>query len=132
MPASHYFYRVDPAIPSVKYIDPADNKTTLIELRCLKKDGTVGFQTVVPPSVHESGEDIRFDADGVVANLEADVLSEAVARTAAAVLLARHFPPPKGGRNDAFLAIAGTLARAGWIAAETITFSSRDLSMSLA
>src|SRR5947208_195012 len=58
-PASHYFYRCDPALRSRKFIDPVD-KETLVELRCQKLDGTVGLQTVVPPSVHPSGERIEF------------------------------------------------------------------------
>ena len=43
----------------------------------------------------------------------ADVLERAAQRTAAAVLFARYFPA-EGSRNAAFLALAGTLARALW------------------
>jgi hypothetical protein len=114
-PASHHFYYADPPIKSMKYFDPIQKKETLLEIRCLTKDGEVGLQTVVPPSIHkDTGEQIRFDLDGEVANVDADVLVRAAARTAAAVALARYWPAPKSGRNDAFLALSGMLARAAW------------------
>jgi hypothetical protein len=111
-PRAHYFYRADPPLKTVRYADPVD-KETLLELRCLASNGEVGLQTIVPPSVHESGDQVRFDADGEAANIDADVLACAAARTAAAALLAKHWPA-KGSRNTAFLALAGALARAAW------------------
>jgi anti-anti-sigma factor len=42
------------------------------------------------------------------------ILQIAVAKTAAAALLARHWPAEHAGRHDAFLALAGTLAHARW------------------
>ena len=120
-PRSHYFYRSDPPLKSVKYTDPL-TKDVVLELRCLKNDGEVGFQTIVPPSVHESGEEIRFDLDGEAGNVDVDVLQRAAARTAGAVLLARHFPA-EGSRNAAFLALAGILAREGWPEADAKRFA---------
>jgi hypothetical protein len=35
-------------------------KKAIIELRCLDNDGTRGKQTVIPPSIHPSGERITF------------------------------------------------------------------------
>src|ERR1039457_2016449 len=72
-PASHRFYWSDPPARVKKYLDPVD-KACLVELRGLKADGTRGLQTVVPPSVHEQGEEIRFEAgfDREPANIEAD------------------------------------------------------------
>jgi putative DNA primase/helicase len=121
--ASHWFYRVDPAVPSKKYIDPV-NGETILELRCLKSDGTVGLQTVVPPSTHPSGEEIRFepDMDGEPANVDADVLQRAVAKAAAAALLARHWPKAGHGRHGCELALAGVLARAGWKIEDAVVF----------
>src|SRR5690349_20223978 len=52
-PFSHYFYRSDPPIRTVRFDDPLDHKT-LIELRGLSSDGSIGLQTVVPPSIHET------------------------------------------------------------------------------
>jgi putative DNA primase/helicase len=129
-PRSHYFYRTDPPARSLKFRDPLqpppgqgnDDRATFLELRSLKKDGSVGLQTVVPPSTHESGELVRFDCDGEPANIDASVLVLAVATTAAAALLVRYWPPNGGGRHDAMLALAGILARAGWKQNDAQTF----------
>jgi hypothetical protein len=40
-PASHWFYRADPPTPIQTFKD-IDGKTMILELRCQKKDGTVG------------------------------------------------------------------------------------------
>jgi hypothetical protein len=113
-PASHWFYRMDPPNRSLAYKD-IDGKM-ILELRCQAKDGSVGMQTVVPPSTHESGEAIRFEpgCGPMPANIDADVLLHAVARTAAAAMFARHWPGRGHGRHDTMLALAGGLARAGW------------------
>jgi Bifunctional DNA primase/polymerase, N-terminal len=113
-PFSHFFYRTDPPVRTKKFMDPVDRKT-LVELRGLSSDGSIGLQTVVPPSVHESGETIRFETrfDGLPANVDAEVLVSAVHRIAAAALLVRHWPA-EGSRHVAFLALAGVLARAEW------------------
>ena len=113
-PFSHFFYRSDPPVRTAQFIDPLDH-STLVELRGLSSDGTVGLQTVVPPSIHESGEAVRFEPgfDGTPANVDAEALTSTVRRVAAAALFARHWPT-KGSRHHAFLALAGVLARAGW------------------
>jgi Bifunctional DNA primase/polymerase, N-terminal len=95
--SSHYLYRIDPAVASRRLSDPTElnkDEATIVELRCRKKDGTVGLQTVVPCSVHPSGEPITFEPgfDGHAANIDSDVLNRAVSRVAAASLLARHWP----------------------------------------
>ena len=99
------------------------DKEMLIELRGLSSDGTVGLQTVVPPSIHERGEAIRFEQgfDGTPANIDADVLVSAVRKVAAAALLARRWPT-KGSRHHAFLALAGVLAHGGWSLDDTRMF----------
>jgi predicted P-loop ATPase len=115
-PSSHFLYHMNPPGPSLKFTDPIDKKT-LLELRCLSNDGAVGRQTVIPPSAHkDSGELIRYEhgLDGAPATVDAEVLIRAVKKTAAACVLARHYPPTGGGRHDCELAIAGVLARAGW------------------
>ncbi|MBZ5677978.1 MAG: bifunctional DNA primase/polymerase [Acidobacteriia bacterium] len=113
-PFSHYFYRSDPPLRTYQFRDPLDH-VMLIELRGLSSDGSIGLQTIVPPSIHEAGEQIRFEHgfDGMPANIDADVLVTAVRRVAAASLLARHWPAP-GSRHLAFLALAGVLARGQW------------------
>ena len=124
-PASHYFYRCDPPLRSRRFLDPI-NKECLVELRCQKSDGSVGLQTVVPPSIHPEGEEIRFEPgrDGHPANVEASILQTAVAKIAATSLLARYWPGKKAGRNQAFIALAGALARAGWTLDDAVAFNS--------
>jgi P4 family phage/plasmid primase-like protien len=113
-PFSHYLFRSDPPVRTQQFLDPLD-KATLIELRGLSSDGSIGLQTIVPPSVHESGEPVRFEQgfDGIAANIDAVVLVSAVRKVAAAAILSRHWPT-KGSRHHAFLALAGVLARDEW------------------
>jgi hypothetical protein len=122
-PSSHYFYRSDPPIRSKRFLDPV-TKACLAELRCQKSDGSIGLQTVVPPSVHPEGESIRFEPgfDKHPANVDAVTLHAAVAKVAAVSVLARHWPGEKGGRNQAFIALAGALARGGWALDQAIAF----------
>lgn len=126
--ASHWIFRARPAaVPSLKLKDPArpDGEATIVELRGLRADGAPGFQTVIPGSVHPSGEPVEFEpaADGIPAEAEAEGLRVAVHRIGAAVLLARAWPPERGGRNDAFLALAGALAHGGWSESEAADFA---------
>ena len=96
-----------------KYSDPVSKKT-IIEIRGQKTDGTVGFQTIVPPSVHISGETVRFEdgLDGAAAEIDSEILSRSVATCAAAALLACHWP--KSSRHECELALAGVLALNRW------------------
>ncbi len=122
-PASHWFYIADPPLRSCTFKDPvkrdtedSKDRSTLVEIRGLKKDGGVGYCTVAPPSTHPEGEEIRFE-DGcgpAPARVDAAILSRAAELIAAAALLARHWPPAGGGRHRCMLALAGALRRAGW------------------
>jgi hypothetical protein len=96
-PFSHFFYRSDPPVRTAQFKDPLDHKA-VVELRGLSADGSVGLQTVAPPSIHETGELIRFEPgfDGAPANIEAHVLTRAVRKVAAAAILARHWPRERG------------------------------------
>jgi putative DNA primase/helicase len=100
-------------VKTKRFRDPVDDDV-LLELRCLKSNGQVGFQTIVPPSRHPCGELIRYDSRGEPANVKSDDLVRAAKWTAAVALLARHFPGEKSGRNETFLALSGTLAHAGF------------------
>jgi len=113
-PFSHFFYRSDPPVRTSQFVDPLD-QSMIVELRGLSSDGSIGLQTVVPPSIHETGEAVRFEEgfETTPANVDADVLVSAVRKVAAAALLVRHWPT-KGSRHNAFLALAGVFARAGW------------------
>jgi P4 family phage/plasmid primase-like protien len=121
-PFSHYFYRSDPAVRTTQFLDPLD-RGTLVELRGLSSSRSIGLQTVVPPSIHPSGENVRFEEgfDRTPSNIDADVLTVAVRRVASAALLARHWPG-QGARHSAFLALAGVLARSGCSTNDAIAF----------
>lgn len=65
-PISHLFYVTEAAIPTVKYADL--DGTTLLEIRGIKADGGLGFQTMVPPSIWTKGdnrEPLRFFNGGI-------------------------------------------------------------------
>jgi predicted P-loop ATPase len=121
-PASHRFYFIDPPLRLQQFKDPL-TKTMLLELRALKKTtGLVGLQTVLPGSVHVSGEPITFESgyDSTPATVTpADLLSD-VSTVAAGALLARYWPA--SGRHDTMLALAGTLARGDWSLDKALRF----------
>jgi len=100
-PDSHRYYRAD--IPdTVRYKDT--DGSTLIELRG-------NGQTVVPPSIHPSGEALTWTSFGPPATVEATALRQTVRRIAALALLARHWPP--GSRHECTMALAGYLSTCG-------------------
>ncbi len=108
-PSSHRFYRAE-GIKTKKYTDLPigsapdgdDSRRMLIELR------STGTQTLVPPSVHPSGEPIRWERYGDPASVDAAELVCTIGRIAAASLIARHWPA-EGSLHDAALALAGAL-----------------------
>jgi hypothetical protein len=104
-PKSHRWYAVDPILAPEKFCDP--DGTCLLELR------STGQQTVVPPSIHPSGERIEWDIRKPPAKVNGSELRTAASRLAAATLFTRHWPS-RGSRNAGALSLAGTLLRAGW------------------
>lgn len=114
-PDSHRWYVVGVPPKPTKYADV--DGTCLVELR------STGQQTLVPPSVHPCGERFVWTADGEPARVDTPTLEKAVARLAAASLLARHWPK-RGSRHDCGLPLAGFLLRGGWSAEETEQFVS--------
>lgn len=120
-PRSHWWYVVanPPAKASERFDDPVrdndDPQRLLLEFR------STGGQTVVPPSVHESGEPIEWDRFQEPSNADLVALQRAVAEIAAAALLVRYWPGV-GGRQEAFLALVGGLLRAGWNESRTECF----------
>jgi hypothetical protein len=103
-PRSHRFYRCD--VPPTPEKLSAPDGGTLIELRA------AGQQTILPPSIHPSGELYRLEEDGDTAHVDGEDLARRVRLVAAAALLARHWPA-RGARHDCALALAGMLLRAG-------------------
>lgn len=112
--ASHRLYRCDP-LPKFEQFNDIDG-TSLVEIRSDSR-----HQTVFPPSIHPSGEVILWEVEAGIARVNCDKLREAVARLAAVVLVARHWPS-EGGRQAAALALAGGLLSAGWSLKDTKGF----------
>lgn len=112
-PCSHWWYVSKPAPKPEKFADI--DGSCLVELR-----GT-SQQTLVPPSRHPSGEAISWVTRDEPAVVGGCGLREAVAHVAACALVARHWPDP-GSRHETSLALAGTLARAGWSEVDVLKF----------
>lgn len=128
-PAAHRLYVCrKPAgkkavIPFKDPVKPADAKAEmLLELRLGADDK--GTQTIFPPSVHEGGEAITWDAGDdarLPVALDGAELVSHCNRVAAAALLIRYWPA-KGNRHELSLALGGVLARVGWDVASIETF----------
>jgi predicted P-loop ATPase len=115
---SHVCYTTPEPIASFKYEDPTD-KTVLIEIRGTKLDGTLGNQTMCPPSIWSRG-DLREPLGFVLEELKLpthyDAISKVVQTTcmsAISMLLARHFGA-QGFGHETRLVWAGFLLRAGF------------------
>jgi len=110
-PDSHHWYRVTGNLPGYrKFALPSGE--TLIELR-----STGGHQTLIPPSTHPSGETYEWSNEpwgGVEgpAAIDGKRIAARVATLALAATLLENWPV-KGGRHDAYLALAGGLLRLG-------------------
>jgi hypothetical protein len=105
-PYSHRWYRLQGLIGPTKQFRDLDGGS-LVELR------STGTQTLKPPSSYPDGDQAvwyRYGPPTVTAY--ADLLRH-VSELAAATILARHWPA-EGSRQDAAMALAGGLARAGW------------------
>jgi Bifunctional DNA primase/polymerase, N-terminal/Protein of unknown function (DUF3987) len=113
---SHFWYHAK-FLNGIEKFNDVDGKSCLLELR-----GS-GHQTVVPPSIHPSGERLRWEIRGKARRISINKLLRAVRKLASATILARHWPE-LGCRNDAALALAGVLLRAGWSVEEGIHFIS--------
>jgi Bifunctional DNA primase/polymerase, N-terminal len=82
----------------------------LIELRI---GGASAAQTVLPGSVHQTGEAITWEADGEPATVDGDDLLRQVKMVAAYSLLARYWPAEGSGHHDTARVVGGLLARTG-------------------
>lgn len=107
-PLSHYWFCSYEAT-NKKYKDE-DNKM-LLERRA------TGYQTVVYPSVHPSGEQYTWNGEewpGEALEVDSKELEHTTDLIAATTLLARNWPKGEGsGRHYFALAVAGFLARGG-------------------
>jgi hypothetical protein len=111
---SHYFYVADPIPETFKLCDPVTGDS-LVEVRASR------HQTMVPPSVHPTGEVVEFESSGDPAKVQSTELVESARRLGTVALLASHWPQ-KGLRHDAALAVSGMLGRGGWDIEEVVEF----------
>ena len=119
---SHCWYTTSEPLKSFKYEDPTD-KTCLIELRGTKLDGTLGNQTMAPPSVWSfdtAREPLAFVRLQLPAHIELPAtVKQKTCLSAIGMLLAKHFGK-KGFGHEIRLAWAGFLLRAGLSVEECI------------
>jgi hypothetical protein len=114
-PESHYFYVTSSDPLTAKFEDPIlkltdPEQATLVELRANARNGKC-VQTIVPPSVHPSGEQISW-VDGLQpARVETADLVRAVKLTAVTGLIARYWPGHGEHGHDFVLALSGALLR---------------------
>jgi hypothetical protein len=108
-PKSHYlYYGEGPAPRNVQIKD--DKGAMIIELRT--GGGDAQTQSILPGSVHSSGELVEWHQDGEPETYEYARLEQCVRTIAAATLLARAWPKENGGRQELALTLGGFLARA--------------------
>jgi hypothetical protein len=102
----------------IAFDDPRKPKQQgrLIELRV---GGDSGAQSVLPGSVHKTGETITWEEDGEPATVDGGDLLRRVKTVAAYTLLARYWPAEGSGHHDTARVVGGFLARAG-LGPETI------------
>jgi hypothetical protein len=110
---SHRFYTTDVPLKSIRFEDI--DKTCLLELRGVKSDGTIGFQTMVPPSLwtkEGQSEPLSYAHLGPPLHLPQDILLTATRYAAVACLLAKHFGV-NGFGHEPRLCWAGFMLRLG-------------------
>lgn len=111
-PRSHWWYLCK-GIGSESFKDVDERASVILEIRAN------GRQTLVPPSVHPTGERYRWHSTPEPAEIDAEALASLCRELAAAALVARHVPP-EGGRHDFALAVAGFLLRPGRLDEEAV------------
>jgi P4 family phage/plasmid primase-like protien len=117
-PGAHHLYELTEEFDRVLFEDPVMKKNNphakamLVELRGR------GGQTIVPPSLHESGEQREWERRGEFGKTTFTELRAWVAKVASAALLVRYWPRGYETRH----AMAGMLARAGWTEEATTEF----------
>jgi hypothetical protein len=108
-PDSHWWFFAEGA-PHTTFKDL--DGSMILELR------STGHHTLVPPSVHPTGEQYRWSESGLsIAEVGGDDLLRRCRELATAALIARNLPKSRGegggGRHDIGLALAGFMLRRG-------------------
>jgi len=114
---SHVFYTTPEPIINEAFKD-IDEKTTFVEIRGATKDGDIGQQTMVPPSIHPSGEKVEIRSDDEIGH--ATNLRRAIVLYAVACILFKHLGD-RGLLHDTRLGTAGFLLKEGVSEAEVIS-----------
>ena len=125
-PRSHWWYIADPVPKSTEFRDSESISGEFHGTKVLELRASAG-QTIVPPSIHPSGEQLIWEATTEVegaapAKVAGDELTCAVRTLGAAIIAQRHYPAT-GDRHGYALALAGFLLRQpGWDAARVSHF----------
>lgn len=112
---SHSFYTTSIPLVSKEYNDVSGR--VLVEIRAAKSDGSIGFQTMLPPSIHPSGEQVILRMDGEIGH--SDELARRVTLYAIACILLLHLGQ-RGLLHDTRMALAGFLLQEGLTEDEVI------------
>jgi predicted P-loop ATPase len=109
---SHRLYKCSDPDPraNIKLLD--ETKACIVELRM--GGGGKGAQSVMPGSVHTSGELYAWDEDGEQMQATCASLKAGTTKIAVSTILMRHWPAV-GSRHDTALVVGGFLARTGWV-----------------
>jgi putative DNA primase/helicase len=114
-PRSHRFYRIGNPLRPMKFTDT--DGSCLVEIR------STGQQTLLPFSLHPSGERFRWEEQGPPKKLKPEELVSRVKMAAASTVLVRHYPST-GDRHEFAMALSGTLLQSGWSLEEATKFVS--------
>ena len=109
---SHYLYFCSDPDPKATVRMSDENKKCMVELRL--GGGDKGAQSIMPGSIHTSGERYEWDVDGTPATASCAALKTAITKLAVAALLMRNWARGEHGHHELALGVGGVLARAGW------------------
>jgi Bifunctional DNA primase/polymerase, N-terminal len=111
-PCSHQLYLSELCKTEKRAVIKYESQgSVIVELR-IGGNGR-GATTVVPPSMHATGETVQWARDGEPARVAGDDLKRTVLELAVACLLKPHYPA-EGSRHEGALVLGGVLSRAGW------------------
>jgi len=101
---SHAFYTIPAPIPSIVFDDI--NGRPIVELRCCKSDLSIGLQTMLPPSIHPSGEEITLRQSDFIGHCD-DLPRKVMLYAIAAILF--NTLGHRGLAHETRLSVAGFL-----------------------
>lgn len=120
---SHCFYTLSEPLATFQYKDPVDGQM-LIEIRGTKEDGTIGFQSMAPPSIWSKDalqEPLVFRSHGDPAHFEAVAhFKQRITLAAIGMLLAKRLGH-NGFGHEVRMAWAGFLLRANVASDDLVT-----------